>query len=204
MSVSVKEPESPLPRRVLQRVGNRRTTKGTHHLRRAAELIADAEKSLRRSQADLGRVVAAGDFRRGHEVVRDLTLVAETPRREQSGQKLKLGDLTVYFTDAKRFGITLLLATGSQQHLAELRDAAKARGLTLTEAGVSRGSEVIASMLEGDIYGVLGLQFIEPELREGRGEIALARTRRIPIVVPEQAGRNILDTEALDGSDKAV
>jgi cell division inhibitor SulA len=45
--------------------------------------------------------------------------------------------------------------------------------MSLTAAGLRRGNKVIAAKTEADIYRALGLQYIEPELREGIGEIAL-------------------------------
>ena len=39
---------------------------------------------------------------------------------------------------------------------------------------------------EAEIYKALGLQFIEPELREGRGEIALAAANKLPKLVTDR------------------
>jgi DNA polymerase (family X) len=62
---------------------------------------------------------------------------------------------------------------------------------------------VIAAESETDIYRALGLQFIEPELREGRGEIDLASKRKLPKLVSDQDIRGILHahTDASDGVD---
>ena len=60
---------------------------------------------------------------------------------------------------------------------------------------------LVAAQSEQDIYEALGLPFIEPELREGRGEIALARRNRLPRLVGEKDLRGILHahTTASDG-----
>ena len=64
-----------------------------------------------------------------------------------------------------------------------------------------RSGKVIAARTEEEIYDALGLAFIEPELREGRGEISLARNNRLPQLVRYQDIRGILHahTIASDG-----
>ena len=78
-------------------------------------------------------------------------------------------------TDKKHFGASLLHATGSAEHLEQLRKLASDKGFELKPDGLYRGRKLIASATEKDIYEALGLQFIEPELREGRDEIAESR-----------------------------
>ena len=64
-----------------------------------------------------------------------------------------------------------------------------------------KGGRVIASRTEQDIYNALGLQYIPPELREGRGEIRLARVKTLPGLVEVQDLCGILHahTDASDG-----
>jgi DNA polymerase (family 10) len=104
--------------------------------------------------------VPAGDFRRGNELVTDLALVAQTDQLERGPKQLTTGELSVSLTDAKRFGISLLLATGSEKHLAELRELAAEKGYQLTTEGLLKGRKVIASKTESEIYKALGLQYI--------------------------------------------
>ncbi len=142
--------------------------------------------NLRRSHPELTRIVTAGDVRRGSELVADLALVAETPTG--SGiEILQVSDRTkIWLTDRRRWGVALVLATGSDRHLEELRSLATRRGLRLDERGLYRGDNLIECMEEEDVYAALGLPFIAPELREGRGEIALAADRRLPRLVTER------------------
>jgi len=137
--------------------------------------MAAAEKNLRRALPGLKRIVPAGDFRRGCELVCDLSLVAEDAKLKDSPELVKTNQLSVYLTDPEHFGSSLLLATGSDAHLQQLRTLAEGQGLSLTDRGLRRGDKSIAAKTEAGIYKALGLQYIEPELREGRGEIALAR-----------------------------
>jgi DNA polymerase (family 10) len=198
---SVKGLGAAVQRKVLQGLKIRERGLGARHLHRAAELIEAATESLAQSGVAFGRIVPAGDLRRGGELVSDLAVVAETSRLNGGPKVIREGELSVHLTDASRFGATLLLATGSDEHLQELEELAGSRGLTLTAAGLRRGKKVVAAKTEADIYRALGLQYIEPELREGIGEIALARAGKIPPLVADEDVRGILHahTDASDG-----
>ena len=73
------------------------------------------------------------------------------------------------------YGAALLYFTGSKAHNIALRALANDRGWKLNEYGLFAGKRRIAGVTEQEVYGKLGLAFIEPELREDRGEITLAR-----------------------------
>jgi DNA polymerase (family 10) len=64
-----------LETKILQGIDLRRNSEGQRHLHRADELLRSAERHLRSSQLDIARVTPAGAFRRGCELVRDLSLV---------------------------------------------------------------------------------------------------------------------------------
>jgi DNA polymerase (family 10) len=57
--------------------------------------------------------------------------------------------------------------------------------VTLDESGLHAGRKLVAAKTEEDIYKALGLPFIEPEVREGRGEIALAERGKLPKLVTD-------------------
>src|SRR5581483_6602455 len=82
-----------------------------------------------------------------------------------------------------------------------LRRLAGAKNMELRPEGLVRGTKVVAAASEADIYRALGLDFIPPELREGRGEIELAGRHRLPVLVEENDLRGILHahTVASDG-----
>jgi DNA polymerase (family 10) len=158
----------------------------------SAQLLEAAERSLAHFNVELRRVSPAGDFRRGAELVSDMSLVAQSNSRKDGPTVIKSGELKIHVTDKQRYGITQLLATGSPEHLDELRARAKDNGLEFTEQGLRRGRKIVAAETERQIYKALGLQFIEPELREGRGEIALAAAGRLPKLVMDADLRGIL------------
>jgi DNA polymerase (family X) len=193
-----------LETKVLQGLDLRRNSEGQRHLHRAEELLRSAERHLRSSQLDIERVTPAGAFRGGCELVGELTFVvelrdlADTPRIMSQGNQL-----TVYLTDGRRYGISLLLATGSSGHIEQLRSLARSKGLLLDENGLRRGRSIIASQTEKEIYRALGLPLIPPELREGEGEIARAQAGALPILVTDSDIRGVLHahTDLSDGID---
>jgi DNA polymerase (family X) len=78
------------------------------------------------------------------------------------------------------YGAALMYFTGSKAHNIALRGLANGHGWKLNEYGLFAGRRRIAGASEEEIYQKLGLAPIPPEMREDRGEIDLARTRRLP------------------------
>jgi DNA polymerase (family 10) len=178
-----------LQAKILRGIEMIRHAHGRRHLHRAADLLAAAERNLRHSHPELARITPAGSFRRGCELVHDLSLVAEIARGEPARLE---GEISVYLSDPGNYGVTLLFATGSAEHLRQLQKLAAARGFRLDEKGLQRGGRRIACKEEEDVYAALGLPFIAPELREGAGEIELAAARRLPELVTAGDLRGIL------------
>ncbi|MBV9529491.1 MAG: DNA polymerase/3'-5' exonuclease PolX, partial [Bradyrhizobium sp.] len=142
----------------------------------------------------------AGDFRRGCELVGEFSIVAEAPTATDA--PIKSAGLQLHLADRKHFGAVLLHETGSEAHLEELRDIAERKGMRLRTDGLHKGRSVIAAK-EEDIYRALGLPFIDPELREGRGEIERALKGKLPKLVTDKDLRGILHchTDASDGTE---
>lgn len=166
-------------------------------MHKAAALLEHAVISIKQEHPEFARVEIAGDFRRGCELVADLALVAQGKRRTDNEQST----LRLVVTDKKHFGASLLEATGSSAHLEQLRVYATEKGLALKPGGLYRGRKLVASATEEEIYQELDLQFIEPELREGKGEIERAASRQLPVLVRDEDLRGILHshTTASDG-----
>lgn len=90
--------------------------------------------------------------------------------------------------DEKIFGAALHYFTGSKEHNVAIRDRAKKMGLKISEYGVfeilkKRGKEdekLVGGKTEEEIFKAVGLPFIEPLLRENRGEIEAAEKGRLP------------------------
>jgi DNA polymerase (family 10) len=191
-----------LQTKILQNLAIARSGEGRLHIHRAAALLENARASLVKARPDLKRVTIAGDFRRGCELVADLALVAEASRPDDAAATPTPSGLKVLVTDKKHFGATLLHATGSIEHLEQLGALAGRRGMKLEAQGLRNGRSLVAAK-EEDIYDALGLPFIEPELREGRGEIERALNGVMPKLVTDRDLHGILHchTVASDGTE---
>jgi DNA polymerase (family 10) len=100
------------------------------------------------------------------------------------------------------FGAALLYFTGSKAHNIALRRMAQEAGLKLNEYGLFRGAHRVAGETEESVYRALGLPWIEPELREDRGELDAARTGRLPHLVRLQQLRGDLHVHTSDSDGR--
>lgn len=75
----------------------------------------------------------------------------------------------------------LLLSTGSEDHIRALGMRAAALGVEISEKGVFKGGRAVAVSSEEELYGLLDLQHLPPEVREGRpSEMDFARHFALP------------------------
>ena len=190
-----------LQTKILQNLSIARSGETQLHLHKAAALLNHAVASVKSEHPEFTRIEIAGDFRRGCELVSDLALVAQA-KSASLGQESS-GSLDVLVTDKKHFGAGLLRATGSTLHLEMLKEFARSKGFDLKADGLYHGKKLLASATEEDIYDALDLQFIEPELREGRNEIKRAAKRELPTLVVDKDLHGILHchTTASDGTE---
>ena len=171
----------------------------------------------------LGKISLAGSLRRRKETVRDIDILVtstnpahimdsladcnrvnsvlsrgDTKMRVRLGTGLEL-DLRVVTDDS--YGAALQYFTGSKEHNIRIRKRAIERGLKVNEYGVFQDNERIAGKNEKDVYEVLDLTWMEPELREDRGEIGQAATGSLPqlIDLPDLKGDLHMHTTATDG-----
>jgi DNA polymerase (family 10) len=189
--------------KVLQGIEMNRRPQG-RHLHRARAAIRAAMAELERSHPHLTLVAPAGEFRRGSEIISTMAVVAVNPQLKGDNDTITTGDsLTIHVTNHRRYGITLLLATGSAQHIEALKVVAKHKGLILDSGGLRKSKRIIAGKREEDIYDALGLPFIAPELRETGKEVVLALNGELPELVTDNDIRGILHahTTESDGVD---
>jgi len=192
-------------------------------------LLLEAEAHARALVADLqagGGITAievAGSFRRRRETVGDLDILVTTRSPEavierfthyadvrtvqsaggtRATVNLRGGlqvDLRV--VEPAAYGAALLYFTGSKAHNVELRQLALDRGYKLNEYGLFKATRRVAGKTEQEVYAKLRLAWIPPELREARGEIALAARDALPDLVQLDDIRSDLQmhTTASDG-----
>jgi DNA polymerase (family 10) len=101
------------------------------------------------------------------------------------------------------FGAALHYFTGSKSHNIAVRTLGMKRGLKINEYGVFKGEKQIAGRTEQEVYAHVDLPYIEPELREDRGEIEAAREGRLPRLVTLEDIRGNLHCHTTD-SDGAI
>ena len=100
------------------------------------------------------------------------------------------------------YGAALQYFTGSKDHNVALRALAQKQGLKLSEYGLFRGEKRVAGRAEKDVYSALGLPYIEPELRENRGELEAAAGGCLPELISVKDIKSDLHihTSASDGA----
>ena len=188
-----------------------------------AEQYARAIVEYLKVGGGIDEIDVAGSFRRRKETIGDLDIVVTSSKPADVIQRFgKFGDVrqvasqgdtrsTVRLSSGLQvdlrvvepacFGAAMQYFTGSQAHNIELRKIAQAKKLKLNEYGVFRGSKCISGRTEREVYDALGLDWIPPELRENRGEIALAKAHKLPQLVTLENIRGDLQmhTDASDG-----
>ncbi len=87
--------------------------------------------------------------------------------------------------EPESWGAALQYFTGSKQHNIRIRDIAKEKGLKVNEYGVFKADteERLGGRTEEEVYNLLGMQWIPPEIREDWGEIELALEHKLPRLV---------------------
>lgn len=171
------------------------------------------------------KVTMAGSYRRGQETVGDLDIIAAADKPEPvvdafssypevsrvlaSGSTrgtvvLRSGlQVDIRVVSPESYGAALVYFTGSKAHNIAIRRIAQDRGLKINEYGVFRGKRRLSGETEESVYRTIGLPFIEPELRENRGEIEAAASKHLPSLVRAEDIRGDLHihTTATDGHE---
>ena len=104
------------------------------------------------------------------------------------------------------FGNLLQHFTGSAAHNTQLREAAVAEGLHVSEHGITdeKTGEIERFDSEQGVYERLGYEYIEPELREGRGEVEAARGDSLPDLVTREMIRGDLHSHTTLSDGRAT
>jgi DNA polymerase (family X) len=190
-----------------------------------AETQAEAIAEMLRALPEAVRVNVAGSIRRRKEIVKDADIVASVRQdadRAALMTALTSSPLVASITgsgDTKTsvvlhsgialdlrvvldtvFPYTLHHFTGSKEHNVALRTYFHARGMKISEYGLFRDDTLIPCADEADLYRALGMDYVEPEMREERGEIEAATTGKLPTLVTQADIRGMLHVHS-DWSD---
>jgi len=194
-------------------------------LHRALSVGDQLVRALREHPAS-DRVELAGSARRMADSVKDLDIIAtasDPPSLAKAAAALELVEsaqnpgsagvrlrthtglkVDLRIVEPDQFGNLMQHFTGSKEHNVALREAAVRKGLHVSEYGVLDDStgETHHCPREEEVYDLLGLEYIEPELRENRGELEAAASGSLPelISLSDLRGDLHCHTTASDGT----
>lgn len=194
---------------ILKGIASVKRGRERHPLGKVLPLALDIVEQIRK-RAPVERIEIAGSIRRWKETIKDIDIVATSTAPEKvmevfvslplvesvvlhgptrSSVVIREGlqvDLRV--VEQESFGAALAYLTGSKGHNIRLRDMAVKMGLKINEYGVFREDDDtrLGGANEEDIYRLLGLPFIPPELREDLGEVEAALEKKLPRLITRE------------------
>ncbi len=170
-----------------------------------AKPFAEELKNYLQSFEGVIKVEVAGSYRRRKETVGDLDILVVAKNWEAvtewfvKYEKVKevvskgptrstvilRNDLQVDLRSVAKesYGSALHYFTGSKAHNIKIRKMAVERGWKINEYGIYDGKKRLGGESEEQMYSLMGLDYIEPELREDRGEVEAAMRHRLPKLV---------------------
>ena len=192
-----------------------------------ADIEPEAEK-IKKLIADFPEtslVEIAGSYRRRKETIGDIDILVVSKKPESLMEKfatlpmvghiyakgpaktavrMKSGiDVDLRVVPEESWGAALNYFTGSKEHNVALRRLALKSGYKLNEYGLFKGKKLMVGKTEKEVYEKLGLDYIEPELRENIGEIETARNKKLPELVQlkDLRGDLQIQTDWTDGEN---
>ena len=191
---------------ILKGIGMLKRGRERAPLGKVLPIAQDIVDQLRKA-APLTRIDIAGSLRRWKDTIKDIDILAmsDNPKEvmrafvhlplvkdiimqgpTKSSVVIKEGlqvDLRV--VEKESYGAALGYFTGGKEHNIRLREMAVKKGLTINEYGIFRVSDnkKLGGEKEEDVYRILDLQYVPPEMREDRGEIEAAIEGKLPKLV---------------------
>ena len=218
---------------ILQAIATYRAVSG-RFLRSTAERAAVVAQQGLAGTPGVRGVELGGAFRRGEETVAELDLVAETEagREEETAEAWAAlpevaevkergpGYAIVEWADgggpgrtmparlmavpSEAFGAHCMQTTGPAAHWEALQARAAAAGMELTASGLRRRGAVLAGGSEEEIYRVLGLKWIPPELRQMEAVLDAAGSDSLPRLVTVEDIRCDLHMHTVETDGRAT
>jgi DNA polymerase (family 10) len=192
---------------ILQGIEFLKRNKGRFLFSDAIAIAQNVEKTIGKI-GGVKKITIAGSLRRGKETIGDIDFLAIASNHEKvmkafvslpgvskvwaqgktkSSVRFKNGiDADLRIIPDKSFGSALQYFTGSKEHNIALRKIAIEKKLKLNEYGLFRGAKMIGGINEKTIYDSLGLDYVEPELREDHGEIESVINHNLPRLIHKQ------------------
>ena len=204
-------------RNVLDGVRRLRASGGRVQVNQALEVAEDVLERIR-AVPGVRRATYAGSLRRMAETIGDVDLLVASDRPaavmdafvglglvdrvlahgETKSSIVTTGGLQIDLRviDRQAWGAAMIYFTGSKAHNIRIREMAVRQGLKLNEYGLFRAKtgKLLAAETEEAVYERLGLPYIEPTLREDRGEIEAALAGELPDLITVRRIRGDLHT----------
>ncbi|MEM7009204.1 MAG: DNA polymerase/3'-5' exonuclease PolX [Thermodesulfobacteriota bacterium] len=168
----------PLAESIKKEIEDIKGTEGT--------IIAGSLRRMRETIKDIDILTISDDTESTVKEFSELQFVEEVlAAGETKGSVITTNGIQVDLrvVGPESYGGALQYFSGSQAHNVKLRGLATKKGLKINEYGIFKGDEKVAGETEKEMYSVLGLPFIEPELREDRGEIEAAIEGKLPNLI---------------------
>lgn len=190
----------------LERLGEPGEGPGRLLLSKVKPIAEELARDLRAHSA-ASQVEVAGSARRWAETCKDIDIIATAedpaalskalaahPLIANAGTPGEKGvrvqthngiSVDLRIVPAAAFGNLLQHFTGSKDHNVQLREDAVGQGFSVSEYGIkdNESGEVTTCESEAEVYAKLGYEYVEPELREGRGELKAAREGKLPKLI---------------------
>jgi len=179
------------------------------------------------SHPDVERAELAGAIRRRTEVAAGVDIVAACRRdpagvaqsftrlagiksAEGASQSVSIrfvdgATLDLHCAHPEQFSVALWRATGSSAHVSAVQAALATNGITIDDDQLRDvHGRTVAAPSEMAIYAAARLAFVEPELREGLGEVEAARRGALPALVTTADIRGVLHCHSHYSDGKAT
>jgi len=190
-----------------------------------ATLVAEEFIAALKKTPGVKKISTAGSLRRQKETVRDIDILALSDKAQKAmgiftksasvKDVLAEGEtkcsvrtkndvqIDCRVIEQKSFGAALLYFTGSKNFNIKLRQLAIKKGFKINEYGVFKKEKFVAGKTEGEIFKLLDVDYIEPEMREDTGEIELAQKFQLPKLIETRDLKGDLHAHSLwsDGNN---
>lgn len=184
--------------------------------------VTELENKIKQEK-NIKKILTAGSYRRKQETIGDLDILITSDKPEETmdyitkleevkkiisqgptrARVILTNRIPVDFRVVKdeNFGSAAQYFTGNKEHNIETRKIAIQKGMKLSEYGLFKGSEKIAGKTEEEIYRILTKKYIEPELRQNKGEIIAAKNNKLPKLIKQVKGDLQMHTDYSDGNN---
>ncbi len=191
---------------ILQGIAFTKKDQGRFSLNEVLPFANQIKEKLSRIKS-VSRVEFAGSLRRMKETVGDVDflVISSNPQKvmdffttlpeivkvwgkgaTKASVRLSQGfDMDLRVVSLKSYAAALIYFTGSKEHNIRIRKIAMDKGYKLNEYGLFKGSGMIPTESEEEIYQKLGMQTPPPEIREDEGEVERALAHSLPVLVQQ-------------------